>query len=146
MTAIRVGSVAAARRGDRPGGDVERRLHGHGGDVGQRLLDLLDGRDAEQVGGRDPEQLATAYRAGDADGGRRVVVPADGGRDLGGELGPGARHQLGVVGEQPDRLGRAAEQVDGVPAAGEQQRQPLRDGALVAQQPQVPVAWCRARR
>ena len=64
MTAIRVGSARRRAARDRPGRDVERRLHGRGGDVGQRLLDLLDGRDAEQVGGGDPEQLPPAYAPG----------------------------------------------------------------------------------
>jgi hypothetical protein len=65
-------------------------------------------------------------------------VPPDGGRDLGGQLRAPARHQLNVVGEQPHRLRRPAEQVDGVAAARQQQGQAVRDGALVAKQPQVP--------
>ena len=45
--------VAAAGGGHRPQGGVQRRLQGRGGDVGERLLDLLHARDVQQVGGRD---------------------------------------------------------------------------------------------
>ena len=122
-------------------------LEGGPGDVGQRLPDCVDVDQPEHVGGRDPEQLAPAHRPHRGDRLDRVGVPAA------PRAAPRwtsavalARQQVGVVGEQRGRLRRAQQQVGGVPAGGQQVREPLGRGALVAQHPQVPVRRARARR
>ncbi len=56
------------------------------------------------------------------------------------------RSQLAIVGQQPQRLRIAGEQVGDVPGPAEQRGEPQRDRALVAQQAQVPRTSRRARR
>ena len=133
----------------------QRGAEGGVGDVGERLPtattssgDSAGARSpaAEQVGAGDPEQLPAAQRAD-----RRTAAPAP--PRLRGPMKPcrsaaavkpstrdcrRAGLQLGVVGEQPQRLRVAGEQVGGVPGQAEHPGQPQRDRALVAQQPQVP--------
>ena len=109
------------------------------GDRGQRLARLRQADQAEDVRGGDPEQLAAAQRA-DRDRGLLgvAVMPPGRGHHLGAQRVGGLRHQLGVVGEQGDRLGRAQQQAGGVPARGEYARHPLGGLRLVPQQPQEP--------
>ena len=95
-------------------------------------------RGCEDVGGRDPEQLAPAQGAHGRDSLRRLVVAGCRGQELRGQGSGLPGPQLGGVGEQGHAVRGPLQQLGGVAAAGQDAGHPLGAGRLVTQQPQVP--------
>ena len=140
MTARRTGSGSRRSASTLRTAVAQRRADGRRGDVGQRAPDRGRGR-------RRPSRSAQATRSSScrrrpraaataASQSSRRRTAADERAARSASRGRGA--QLVVGAEQPDRLGRAHQQVGDVARAGEQPGQPLGGLALVAQQPQVP--------
>ena len=98
----------------------------------------LGRQQADEVGRRHAHQLATAHGPDHIGGRHGVVVPADTREHLGLERLTAPRHQLRIVAEHGDRVWCSHQELGRKPARGEHLGHPLRRGALIAQQPQVP--------
>ncbi len=120
-------------------GGVQPGLQGGDGDVAQRHPDPDDVELPQQVGAGDPQQLGAAQTAQHPHALGRVARAGHRLPPGRGQRGRRAGHQLLVAGQQPQRLGGAGEQPGDVLRGPQQQRQPLGDLALVAQQPQEPL-------
>ena len=137
------GRQLAALRLDRGRGRDQRARQRGRGDVGQCRAHLDDVEPAQHVGDADARELATPHPPHGPDGVVGLAVTARGELHLRVQPVGVARHQLGIVTEQSDRVGGAQDQVGDITAGSDDLGELLGPFPLVAELAQVPVRLAR---